>query len=181
MQDSTRESCSTSVNETINASHLYTITGYSFAKGMGLGMYLPSDPFTVGGYDWVIHFYLDGEISAQRNSTHVSIFVVFAANRPAALRHCLSYLVGPERVGEAQGYRMPPSQVYSRQTATFGACPIWQCLYLFTLEKKIIQFMFGFSNTQTNFIMNCAICTFSTHALHSGYKIRKVLVKIKKT
>lgn len=116
---------------------------YSFAKGMGLGIYLSSDPFTVGGYDWVIHFYLDGEISAQRNSTHVSIFVVFAANRPAALRHCLSYLVGPERVGEAQGYRMPPSQVYSRQTATFGACPILKCLYLFTLEKKLYSSCLG--------------------------------------
>lgn len=75
---STRESCSTSVTEITDGSHQYTIKGYSLAKGMGPGMYMSSDAFNVGGYDWAIHFYPDGQ-SAMDNSAYVSVYVVLAS------------------------------------------------------------------------------------------------------
>ncbi|KAL0418771.1 UNVERIFIED_CONTAM: BTB/POZ and MATH domain-containing protein 1 [Sesamum radiatum] len=40
---------STSITETVNGSHDFKITGYSLAKGMGIGKYIASDTFMVGG------------------------------------------------------------------------------------------------------------------------------------
>lgn len=74
---SANESCSRSVNETTDGSHLYTIKGYSLAKGMGPGKYISSDVFTVGGYDWAIYFYPDGK-NPEDNSMYVSVFIALA-------------------------------------------------------------------------------------------------------
>ncbi|THG19078.1 hypothetical protein TEA_027644 [Camellia sinensis var. sinensis] len=42
-------SSSTSRTETVNGSHEFKITGYSLSKGMGIGKYIPSETFMVGG------------------------------------------------------------------------------------------------------------------------------------
>ncbi|KAI3474357.1 hypothetical protein Pfo_029193 [Paulownia fortunei] len=55
------DSCSRSINETVNGSHHFTIRGYSLAKGMGPGRYISSDTFSIGGYEWAIYFYPDGK------------------------------------------------------------------------------------------------------------------------
>ncbi|PIA41890.1 hypothetical protein AQUCO_02100015v1, partial [Aquilegia coerulea] len=71
-------SCSKSINETVNGSHEYTIKGYSLAKGMGAGKYIQSDIFTVGGYDWSVYFYPDGK-NPDDNSGYVSVFIALAS------------------------------------------------------------------------------------------------------
>lgn len=72
------DSCSKSVNETVNGSHHFTIRGYSLAKGMGPGKYISSDTFSVGGYDWAIYFYPDGK-NLEDSSTYVSVFIALAS------------------------------------------------------------------------------------------------------
>ncbi|OVA05529.1 BTB/POZ-like [Macleaya cordata] len=69
---------STSVTETINGSHQFKITGYSLSKGMGIGKYIASDTFKVGGYSWAIYFYPDGK-SIEDNATYVSLFIALAS------------------------------------------------------------------------------------------------------
>ncbi|KAL0370548.1 UNVERIFIED_CONTAM: BTB/POZ and MATH domain-containing protein 2 [Sesamum angustifolium] len=69
---------STSITETVNGSHDFKITGYSLAKGMGIGKYIASDTFMVGGYAWAIYFYPDGK-SAEDNATYVSLFIALAS------------------------------------------------------------------------------------------------------
>ncbi|KAL3678833.1 hypothetical protein R1sor_021789 [Riccia sorocarpa] len=71
----TRSRC---VTETVNGSHHFTINGYSLAKGMGVGKYIASDSFTVGGYQWAIYFYPDGK-NAEDNSLYVSVFIALAS------------------------------------------------------------------------------------------------------
>nr|POF11259.1 btb/poz and math domain-containing protein 2 [Quercus suber] len=66
------------MTETVNASHLFNISGYSLSKGMGIGNYLASDTFTAGGYSWAIYFYPDGE-NVQDNATYVSLFIVLVS------------------------------------------------------------------------------------------------------
>ncbi|XP_042475061.1 BTB/POZ and MATH domain-containing protein 3-like [Macadamia integrifolia] len=73
-----QDSCSKSINETVNGSHDYTIKGYSLAKGMGAGKYISSDTFTVGGYQWAIYFYPDGK-NPEDSSMYVSVFVALAS------------------------------------------------------------------------------------------------------
>ncbi|KAL0699399.1 hypothetical protein Bca4012_055521 [Brassica carinata] len=69
---------STSRTETINGSHEFKISGYSLAKGMGIGKYVASDTFMVGGYSWAVYFYPDGK-SPEDNSVYVSLFIALAS------------------------------------------------------------------------------------------------------
>ncbi|XP_050210368.1 BTB/POZ and MATH domain-containing protein 3 isoform X2 [Mercurialis annua] len=73
-----KESFSMSINETVNASHKFTIKGYSLAKGMGAGKCISSDVFSVGGYDWAIYFYPDGK-NPEDSSMYVSVFIALAS------------------------------------------------------------------------------------------------------
>ncbi|KAF2314905.1 hypothetical protein GH714_037139 [Hevea brasiliensis] len=69
---------STSISETVNGSHQFKITGYSLSKGLGIGKYIASDTFNVGGYSWAIYFYPDGK-SVEDNATYVSLFIALAS------------------------------------------------------------------------------------------------------
>ncbi|KAG6732035.1 hypothetical protein I3843_01G149500 [Carya illinoinensis] len=74
----TSSSASTSRTETVNGTHEFKIKGYSLAKGMGIGKYITSDTFAVGGYAWAIYFYPDGK-SAEDNAAYVSLFLALAS------------------------------------------------------------------------------------------------------
>lgn len=69
---------STSITETVNGSHDFMITGYSLSKGIGIGKYVTSDTFVVGGFSWAIYFYPDGK-SVEDNATYVSLFIALAS------------------------------------------------------------------------------------------------------
>jgi len=70
---------STSITETVKGSHQFKITGYSLSKGIGIGKYIASDIFSVGGYNWAIYFYPDGK-SVEDNATYVSLFIALASD-----------------------------------------------------------------------------------------------------
>ncbi|ONK62864.1 uncharacterized protein A4U43_C07F8930 [Asparagus officinalis] len=72
------ETASTSITETINGSHQFKITGYSLSKGLGIGKYVASDTFNVGGFEWAIYFYPDGK-SPEDNASYVSLFIALAS------------------------------------------------------------------------------------------------------
>lgn len=67
-----------SVTETINGYHDFKIMGYSLSKGIGIGKYIASETFDVGGYSWAIYFYPDGK-SLEDNSLYVSLFIALAS------------------------------------------------------------------------------------------------------
>lgn len=69
---------STSLTETVNGFHEFKISGYSLTKGVGVGKYVASDTFVVGGYSWAIYFYPDGK-SPENNSSYVSLFIALAS------------------------------------------------------------------------------------------------------
>ncbi|XP_073302755.1 BTB/POZ and MATH domain-containing protein 2-like [Primulina huaijiensis] len=69
---------STSITETVDGSHDFKIAGYSLSKGIGIGKYIASDTFIVGGYSWAIYFYPDGK-SVEDNATYVSLFIALAS------------------------------------------------------------------------------------------------------
>lgn len=69
---------STSQTGTVNGSHEFVIAGYSLSKGLGVGKYIASETFVVGGYSWAIYFYPDGK-SAEDNASYVSVFIALAS------------------------------------------------------------------------------------------------------
>lgn len=77
-QSPTPTTCSTSCTETINGCHEFKISGYSLTKGMGIGKYIGSEQFNVGGYTWAIYFYPDGK-SVEDNANYVSLFIALAS------------------------------------------------------------------------------------------------------
>ncbi|GKU86654.1 hypothetical protein SLEP1_g1151 [Rubroshorea leprosula] len=68
---------SMSVTESVNGSHQFKINGYSLSKGIGIGKYIASETFMVGGYGWAIYFYPDGK-SVEDNAAYVSLFIALA-------------------------------------------------------------------------------------------------------
>uniref|UniRef100_A0A2P2L2I3 Uncharacterized protein MANES_05G073000 n=3 Tax=Rhizophora mucronata TaxID=61149 RepID=A0A2P2L2I3_RHIMU len=74
----TTTTTSTSITDTVNGSHQFKITGYSLSKGLGIGKYIASDTFIVGGYSWAIYFYPDGK-SVDDNAAYVSLFIALAS------------------------------------------------------------------------------------------------------
>lgn len=49
-----------SLTDSVTAVHDFKVTGYSMLDGMGIGRYVSSGTFTVGGFDWAVRFYPDG-------------------------------------------------------------------------------------------------------------------------
>lgn len=43
------------------ATHDFEVTNYPLFEGMGVGRCISSSTFTVGGYDWNVRFYPDGD------------------------------------------------------------------------------------------------------------------------
>ncbi|KAJ1685051.1 hypothetical protein LUZ63_016441 [Rhynchospora breviuscula] len=62
------ETASARVTETSTGSHLFKVMGYSFDKGIGIGKRISSAIFTLGGYDWTIGYYPDGDSAEKNNS-----------------------------------------------------------------------------------------------------------------
>uniref|UniRef100_A0A0E0QFV7 BTB domain-containing protein n=1 Tax=Oryza rufipogon TaxID=4529 RepID=A0A0E0QFV7_ORYRU len=52
------------ITETAEGSHVFSITGYSQKRGMGVSKCVRSGAFSVGGHDWAIRFYSDGHGSS---------------------------------------------------------------------------------------------------------------------
>ncbi|XP_044971002.1 BTB/POZ and MATH domain-containing protein 1-like [Hordeum vulgare subsp. vulgare] len=70
---STKVTASASIPATARGTHVLTIAGYRLHKGLGIGKFVRSATFAVGGYDWCLRYYPDG-FSADTND-YVSVFV----------------------------------------------------------------------------------------------------------
>ncbi|KAL6651430.1 hypothetical protein ACP70R_010355 [Stipagrostis hirtigluma subsp. patula] len=51
---------STSLTDSVTGVHDFRVTGYSLLDGMGVGRFVSSNTFAVGGRDWAVRFYPDG-------------------------------------------------------------------------------------------------------------------------
>ncbi|CAL4943983.1 unnamed protein product [Urochloa decumbens] len=52
---------STCAPKTARGRHVFRVTGYSLLKGLGAGNFIRSATFAVGGHDWCVRFYPDGD------------------------------------------------------------------------------------------------------------------------
>ncbi|KAF7017297.1 unnamed protein product [Triticum aestivum] len=53
---------------------VFEIAGYSLHKGIGAGKFIQSNPVSVGGYEWCIRYYPDGDASKE-SEDHVSVYL----------------------------------------------------------------------------------------------------------
>ncbi|KAL6659257.1 hypothetical protein ACP70R_003297 [Stipagrostis hirtigluma subsp. patula] len=64
--------------ETHQGKHLFEIFGYSQHRGMGIGEFIRSGTFSVGGRDWAIRFYPDG--FSMSSVGHISVYLELLGN-----------------------------------------------------------------------------------------------------
>ncbi|KAI3961590.1 hypothetical protein MKW92_032784 [Papaver armeniacum] len=76
---------SRTTTEAVKGSHEYIIKAYSIARGMGIGKNMSSRTFTVGGHDWAIHFYPDGNDLANKDYAAVFLKLVSPGEVRAAI------------------------------------------------------------------------------------------------
>lgn len=55
------ETTSTCLAQNITGAHNFVVTNFSQLDGMGIGKYVSSGTFTIGGCSWNVNFYPDGE------------------------------------------------------------------------------------------------------------------------
>ncbi|KAJ3683224.1 hypothetical protein LUZ60_013451 [Juncus effusus] len=97
------KSASTMVTKTEIGYHQFKIEGYSFNKGIGIGKWLTSATFTIGGFDWAIRYYPDGDSEETKDylafylelmSTEAMVKVIFDL---VLLNHSKPCLLSPRR------------------------------------------------------------------------------------
>ncbi|KAM7259862.1 hypothetical protein ACFE04_015603 [Oxalis oulophora] len=89
---SSESTSSTSITETINGSHEFKIKGYSLTKGIGIGKYITSETFMVGGYLWAVYFYPDAVMQTDG-------FEYLKESCPSILTELLAYVASESEHG----------------------------------------------------------------------------------
>ncbi|KAL3812723.1 hypothetical protein ACJIZ3_013991 [Penstemon smallii] len=84
---------STSKNVIKKGSHNFQIQGFSFTKGLGVGKYISSDTFLVGGHLWEIRFYPDGKRNDVSGDTYVSLFITLVSKCNEDVRAWFEYVL----------------------------------------------------------------------------------------
>jgi hypothetical protein len=52
--------------EKVCGDHMFKIDGYSVCKGLGIGKFISSAIFTVGGHAWRLRYYPDGDMELSK-------------------------------------------------------------------------------------------------------------------
>ncbi|XP_024317547.1 BTB/POZ and MATH domain-containing protein 1-like isoform X2 [Brachypodium distachyon] len=69
----TTTTTSTCAPETAKGARVFRIEGYNMYKGLGVGRFIQSAPFAVGGYDWRICYYPDGDVESSKDCVSVHL------------------------------------------------------------------------------------------------------------
>ncbi|KAK4479558.1 hypothetical protein RD792_015076 [Penstemon davidsonii] len=78
---------------TIKGSHSLEIRGFSLTKGMGVGQYISSDPFLVGGHCWEIQFYPNGKNKDESGDIYVSFNIALVSKPEEVVMACFEYVL----------------------------------------------------------------------------------------
>jgi speckle-type POZ protein len=82
---------STCIPVKTQGSHVFRIFGYSQHKGIGVGKFIRSGAFSVGGHDWAIRFYPDG--FSQGSSHCISVYLELLSKDAKVHASCVLSLV----------------------------------------------------------------------------------------
>ncbi|TVU16130.1 hypothetical protein EJB05_39681, partial [Eragrostis curvula] len=105
--------------QTITATHNFKVTNFSRLDGMGVGNFVSSSTFRVGGGDWSIHLYPDGWKKTVGKA--VSLFLAFLDGPPGTrIKYKLSFLDCEDRVEEEKTGKRRTIRVKCG-THTFGS------------------------------------------------------------
>jgi speckle-type POZ protein len=79
MGSKSKRTASSHTTESETGTHSFKIVGYTLNVGIGVGKFIQSGTFTVGGYDWAIRVYPDGV--SERTKEYVGIFLMLVSKQ----------------------------------------------------------------------------------------------------
>ncbi|OEL33336.1 BTB/POZ and MATH domain-containing protein 2 [Dichanthelium oligosanthes] len=91
---------SSSSPETARGTHAFKINRYSLHRDRGVGKFVRSATFAVGGYDWSIRFYPDGFNWSANHADYVGVFLEFMSTRAKA-RATFDFRLVDQATGES--------------------------------------------------------------------------------
>lgn len=65
------------VTESVAATHIFEVADFSLLHGLGIGKFIGSTTFSVGGCDCNIHIYPNGSKTEDNNGAYVSVYLYF--------------------------------------------------------------------------------------------------------
>jgi speckle-type POZ protein len=87
-------------------SHVFRIFGYSQHKGIGVGKFIRSGAFSIGGHDWAIRFYPDG--FSQGSAHCISVYLELLSKEAKVQASCILSLVNQITGLSSPVYTMGP-------------------------------------------------------------------------
>ncbi|CAO2189206.1 unnamed protein product [Urochloa humidicola] len=110
---------SVSTAEAARGTHSFKIAGYSLHKGLGIGKYITSATFSVGGHEWRLRYYPDGDKDDFRD--YAAVFLeLLTEHKTKQVRAIYDFrLVNPATGASASVFSSPT--VYHSANRTWGA------------------------------------------------------------
>ena len=128
------QSASTCDAEFEQGEHLFKISDYSVHRGIGVGRYIESSVFSVGGHEWRLHYYPDGSAEDSKNDIVVHLELMDMDKntdtvRPGILRSQLVPLDNQAVffVGGLDGQFFPAKRICRAQHKRGRHRSIWLC------------------------------------------------------
>ncbi|KAM0826852.1 hypothetical protein ACQ4PT_068588 [Festuca glaucescens] len=106
--------------ETEQGAHVFEITGYSLHRGLGVGRFLRSATFAVGGHGWSVLLYPDGVDEQCRDCHSVGVKLMSANGAAEAPVRATSSLCFFHRVTRMFSWSSPPAKF------NFGRLTSWR-------------------------------------------------------
>jgi speckle-type POZ protein len=85
-----KRTASRCVPETDRCTHVFEIGGYSLLKGLGAGVCVQSATFTVGGHDWCVQYFPDGE-TGEEFRDYISVYLELMSKEHGEVRAACSF------------------------------------------------------------------------------------------
>uniref|UniRef100_A0A0D9X5K6 BTB domain-containing protein n=1 Tax=Leersia perrieri TaxID=77586 RepID=A0A0D9X5K6_9ORYZ len=109
------DTASTCTPATMRGSHVFTVTGYSQHRGMGVGKFVRSGTFFAWGHEWAIRFYPDG--FDKTSSDFVSVYVELLSKDPNVHASCDIRLID-QITGLSSSLNFTPPRVLNHNDLT---------------------------------------------------------------
>ncbi|KAK3131667.1 hypothetical protein QOZ80_6AG0509720 [Eleusine coracana subsp. coracana] len=124
---------STCTPQAARGTHTFKITGYSLLKGLGAGNCIRSTAFDVGGYQWCLKFYPDGDGSG-KHTDHVQAYLELTTKRAE------KRLVVGEKLRTTGTYTWMTKKELEASSYLWNDCLIIECnVTVITKEPIVVE------------------------------------------
>ncbi|CAN6214993.1 unnamed protein product [Urochloa humidicola] len=122
------------VSEMARGTHVFKVAGYSLHKGLGVGRFIRSSTFSVGGYDWSIRYYPSGVVT-RRFACRVVVYLELLS-RKAEVKALFDFRLVDQATGQATAIHCRATPVVRFSTIEDDDGASRSCWGTFSIKKS---------------------------------------------